>query len=134
MVDRAQQAQPRDRPAGARAPARPPPAWPAARRSRAASRRRRRPRRHDGRAARAGGRDVGEQRGDAELEPGPHLVVGGRQHGHERPAQHLPRRAGVLHPLHHACRGRPGPLHRPLQVPRGDVVDRPRGRDEGERG
>jgi hypothetical protein len=42
VVDRAQQAQPRDRPAGARAPARPPPAWPAARRSRAASRRRRR--------------------------------------------------------------------------------------------
>ena len=90
-------------------------------------------RRDDGRAARgAGGRDVGEQRGDPQLEPGPHLMVGRREHGQERLPEHPRGRPRMLHPLHDAARGVPGPLQRLLEVVGGEV-DRARG-GEGERG
>jgi len=83
----------------------------------------------DGAAAR---RDVGEQRGDRQLEPEPHLMVGRREHGQERLPEHPRGRPRVLHPLHDAARGVPGPLQRLLEVVGGEV-DRARG-GEGERG
>jgi len=90
-------------------------------------------RRDDGRAARgAGGRDVGEQRGDPQLEAGAHLMVGGREHGQERLPEHPRGGPRVLHPVHDAARGVPGPLQRLLEVVGGEV-DRARG-GEGERG
>lgn len=65
---------------------------------------------HDGRTpSGAGSGDVGEQRGDPHLEPRAHLVVGGRQDGHERLAEHPARRPRVPHLLRHARGGRPGP-------------------------
>lgn len=90
-------------------------------------------RRNDGRAASgAGGRDVGEQRGDPQLEPGPHLMVGGREHGQERLPEHPRCRPRVLHPLHDAARRVLGPLQRILEVV-GSEVNRARS-GEGERG
>lgn len=91
------------------------------------------PRGDDGGAAgRAGGGDVGEQRGHPQLEPGAHLLIGGGEHGQERLPEDPCGRPGVLHPLQDAAGGVPGPLERLLEVVGGEV-DRARG-GEGERG
>lgn len=80
----------------------------------------------------AGGGDVGKQRGHPQLEPGPHLLVGRREHGQERLPEHPRGGQRVLHPLHDAPRRIPGPVQRLLEVVGGEV-DRAHG-GEGERG